>query len=129
MELIDSALHNPEEGYRVLVCESKSQPHIAGYICFGPTPMTDRTYDLYWIVAHPDMRGLGVGGQLIAAMEAELLAAQARVVRIETSQLEGYDAARSFYARRGYDEVGRISDFYRQGDDLITLSKRLTGVP
>jgi ribosomal protein S18 acetylase RimI-like enzyme len=66
-----------------------------------------------------------VGTALVRAMERELAGLGARIVRIETSQLDEYEAARSFYARLGYREVGRIRDFYRRGDDLVTLARRL----
>jgi ribosomal protein S18 acetylase RimI-like enzyme len=88
--------------------------------------MTLGTYDLYWIATHRDARGRGVATRLVAAMEEELRRQGARIVRIETSQMEAYGAARAFYARIGYDEVGRIRDFYRPGDDLVTLAKKLT---
>jgi len=32
---------------------------LGGYICYGPTPMTDGTYDLYWIASDPRVRGQG----------------------------------------------------------------------
>jgi ribosomal protein S18 acetylase RimI-like enzyme len=124
LELIDSALAEPGHDYHVLVCVDDDLA-IAGYVCFGPTPMTSGTWDLYWIATRADVRGRGIGTRLVFAMEAELGAAGARIVRIETSQLGEYDAARSFYSRLGYGEVGRIHDFYRRGDDLVTLAKRL----
>src|SRR5262249_53355604 len=96
-----------------------------GYVCYGPTPMTDGTFDLYWIATRAAFRGRGVGTRLILAMEAEVRARGGRLVRLETSLLGEYDAARSVYARLSYAEVGRIRDFYRIGDDLITLAKRL----
>jgi hypothetical protein len=58
-------------------------------------------------------------------MEAEILRLGGHRVRIETSQLEAYGSARSLYARLSYLEAGRIPDFYRPGDDLIILCKRL----
>src|SRR5215472_1385157 len=27
---------------------------LVGYVCYGAAPGTDRTYDLYWIVVHPE---------------------------------------------------------------------------
>ncbi len=127
LELVDSAASNeaetPGRDYHVLVCEDAGR--IVGYVCFGPTPMTMGTWDLYWIATHRAARGRGVATRLVDAMEAELRTAGARIVRLETSQLESYGAARAFYARLGYVEVGRIPDFYRQGDDLVTLAKRL----
>ncbi len=123
LELVDIAIAAPGRDYRVIVADDGEQ--IAGYLCFGPTPMTHGTYDLYWIATRAELRGRGVGTRLVLAMEAELAAAGGRLVRIETSQLGEYDAARAFYARLAYHEVGRIRDFYRQGDDLVTLAKRL----
>jgi ribosomal protein S18 acetylase RimI-like enzyme len=127
MELVDLSLAGSAD-YRVLVCDEGGNGAgcaILGYVCYGPTPMTVGTYDLYWIASRRAARGRGVGTALVHAMEAELRAAGARIVRIETSQEEEYEAARSFYARLGYSEVGRIRDFYRHGDDLITLARRL----
>jgi ribosomal protein S18 acetylase RimI-like enzyme len=122
MELVDASLAGSRD-YRVLVCDDADT--LVGYVCYGPTPMTDGTFDLYWIASCARQRGRGVGTLLVRTMEAELLAEGARLVRIETSQMDGYDAARSFYARLGYHEVGRIRDFYRRGDDLVTLARHL----
>src|SRR5688572_6873376 len=123
MELVDAALSAPGRDYHVLVCAEDED--LSGYVCYGPTPMTTGTWDLYWIATRAGVRGRGVGTRLVFAMEAELRGAGARIVRIETSQLDEYEAARSFYARLGYREVGRIRDFYRHGDDLVTLARRL----
>jgi|SoiMethySBSTD1v2_1073268.scaffolds.fasta_scaffold53083_2 ribosomal protein S18 acetylase RimI-like enzyme len=128
LELIDGAAAGSRD-YHVLVCELPDCcAGLAGYICFGPTPMTDGTWDLYWIASRGSARGRGVGTALVRAMERELAGSGARIVRIETSQLDEYQAARSFYARLGYREVGRIRDFYRRGDDLVTLARRLDAV-
>lgn len=39
--------------------------------------------------------------------------------RVETSSSEKYQAARDFYARKGFIPAGRIPDFYAKGDDLM----------
>src|SRR4051794_21724373 len=84
LELIDLAAKNAQHpDYRILVSEREGRP--VGYVCFGPTPMTEGTYDLYWIATDPAVRGQGEGGSLIAAMEAELRSRQGRLVRVETS--------------------------------------------
>jgi ribosomal protein S18 acetylase RimI-like enzyme len=124
LELIDAATAGSRD-YHVLVCELPGRDELAGYVCFGPTPMTDGTWDLYWIASRGSARGRGVGTALVRAMEREIAGLGARIVRIETSHLDEYQAARSFYARLGYREVGRIRDFYRHGDDLVTLARRI----
>ena len=124
LEVIDDALAEPGKDYHVLVAEN-ADGQVASYVCYGPTPMTEATFDLYWIATHPDARGQGLASRLVRQMEAELASARTCTVRIETSQLESYGAARVFYERAGYAEVGRIRDFYKPGDDLITFAKRL----
>jgi GNAT superfamily N-acetyltransferase len=121
-QLIDAALAERDD-YRVLVAECDGR--VAGYVCYGPTPMTEGTWDLYWIVTHPDARGRGVARALIQRMEGELRGLGARAIRVETSQLDSYGAAHAFYARLEYPVVARLRDFYRVGDDLLVLMKRL----
>ena len=123
LELIDAALANPGADYLVRVADV--QGRIAGYVCFGPTPMTSGTWDLYWIATHPEFRGRGIATFLIQHMERELRARDARLVRVETSHLDAYGSAHRFYVRTGYPEVARLPDFYRPGEDLIIMLKRL----
>jgi ribosomal protein S18 acetylase RimI-like enzyme len=87
--------------------------------------MTAGTFDLYWIVTHPDARKAGVARALVTRMEAELRAVGARLIRVETSRLDGYGAARAFYERLDYPVCAVLPDFYRPGDDLLVMLKRL----
>lgn len=87
--------------------------------------MTEGTWDLYWIVTHPEARGRGVARGLVARMEQELRGLGARLVRIETSRLDGYEAARALYARLQYPVIAVMPDFYKPGDDLMVMLKRL----
>lgn len=120
VELIDDALRGDDaSSYRALVAVADGRP--VGYVCFGRTPMTDHTFDLYWIVVDPDRRGGGVGKRLWRACADAVCAAGGRLVRVETSSLELYGDTLAFYDRVGLREVARISDFYREGDDLITF--------
>lgn len=123
LELIDASLAGSSD-YELIVGED-AEGVIRSYVCFGRTPMTQHTWDLYWIATHPAARGQGLASRLVRAMEQHITERRPAIVRIETSQLEAYGAARVFYERAGYAETGRIVDFYKPGDDLITFSKRL----
>jgi ribosomal protein S18 acetylase RimI-like enzyme len=124
LELIDAARLNPQHpDYRILVATQDQA--VVGYVCFGPTPMTLGTFDMYWIVADPRLQGKGVGSSLVAAMEEELRGRHARLIRVETSATDDYGPTRRFYQRICYQEEARIRDFYKPGDDLVILAKRL----
>lgn len=102
---------------------------LTGYACFGATPATDRTFDLYWIAVHPDAQRLGAGAALMTEVERQLVERRGRMLVIETSSRDDYAPTRRFYGKRGYQEAARLRDFYRSGDDRVVLTKRLTDVP
>ena len=102
---------------------------LLGYACFGPTPSTDGTWDLYWLAVHPEAQGCGVGRALVRDVEQLLVARQARLLAVETSSRESYARSREFYARCGYTEAARVRDFYAPADDRIILTTRLMARP
>lgn len=122
LELIDAGIAGSTD-YQVVVATKDGQ--VVGYICYGPTPMTEGTFDLYWIASDPQVRGQGVGAALVAAMEGDIRRHNGRVIRVETSAMEAYGPTRGFYSGMKYVEESRFKDFYRQGEDLIILSKRI----
>ena len=99
---------------------------LVGYACYGPTPATDRTYDLYWIAVDPAAQGSGAGTRLLAEVERRLCNARGRMLVVETSSRDEYDATRGFYAARGYEEAARVGHFYAPGDDRVIYTKRLS---
>jgi len=97
---------------------------LAGWICWGPTPCTLGTFDLYWIVVAPQWQGQGVGGALVAEMDRRI-AGRARMVVVETAGRADYAPTRAFYERLDYQVAARIADYYAPGDDLVTYVKRM----
>ncbi|MBK7824413.1 N-acetyltransferase [Nannocystis sp.] len=123
-ELVAEAIHQPEKGdYLVHVLEHDGV--VVGYVCYGATPLTDGTYDLYWIAVDPACHGHGHGQRLIAFVESELRSSGGRLLLIETSGKDSYGPTQSFYLRCGYRELARIPGFYRPGDDKIVYGKYL----
>jgi ribosomal protein S18 acetylase RimI-like enzyme len=102
---------------------------LVGYACFGPTPGTDRTYDLYWIAVDPVAHGAGIGTTLLSEVERRLQGQHARLLVVETSSRSEYAPTRGFYGRRGYTEAARVRGFYAPGDDRIILTKRFQHSP
>jgi ribosomal protein S18 acetylase RimI-like enzyme len=99
---------------------------LVGYACFGATPSTDRTFDLYWIAVHPSSQRSGAGAALMDEVERILTERNARMMVIETSSRDDYAPTRSFYHKRGYLDGARLRDFYAPGDDRVVLTRRLT---
>ena len=124
MELVEEWLTRPEKGdYIVQVVESAGE--VAGYVCYGPTPLTDGVYDLYWIAVDPRFQGQGFGQVLLRFVENEVRRREGRMLLIETSSKDSYGPTLRFYERSGYDEISRIKDFYRIEDDKLVFCKRL----
>lgn len=101
------------------------EEELAGFACYGPTPGTDGTWDLYWIAVHPAAQGTGSGTILLNEVERRLQGLNARMLVVETSSRSDYRNTRGFYLRRGYVEAARARDFYAPADDRITFTKRL----
>jgi GNAT superfamily N-acetyltransferase len=123
-EVIDSYLRDPKgSGYHASVAESNSTT--VGYICYGPAPLTEGTWDVYWIAVVPEEKGRGTGGALLAYAEDKIKEAKGRLIIIETSSQAGYERTRRFYQKHAYETIARLLDFYAPGDDKIILQKRL----
>lgn len=98
---------------------------VLGFVCFGPTALTEGTFDLYWIAVAKSAQGGGVGRMLMEWTEEHLRASGGRLLVVETSGTAAYAPTRRFYQRLGYDGRLAVPDFYRPGDDLIVYSKHL----
>jgi len=122
-ELIDIALGVPEQpDYRVVVVEN-DRKDVAGYLTWGPTPLAEDVYDLYWMAVAPSEQGKGLGQALVRWLEAEVGKLKGRMIIIETSSQPRYQPTRQFYINLDYKEVARIPDYYREGDDRVIYAK------
>ena len=123
-EVIDGYLADPvNSGYHILVAAEAG--FVAGYLCFGPTPLTESTWDIYWEAVALTERGKGIGGALMMAAEEAIIRSSGKQALIETSGQASYEATLRFYLGCGYLEVARVPDFYSPGDAKIILRKVL----
>jgi len=123
VELFDESLAG-EDDYQLVGAFEGDQ--LVGYACWGPTPGTAATSDLYWIVVDRERHGSGIGTQLLREVEARLTAHGGRLVVVETSSRSDYAPTRSFYEARGYTRAATIRGYYAPGDDLVVYTKDLT---
>lgn len=124
LELVDTALTQPDcPDYIIYVLVDDSDV-VQGYVCFGPTPLTDHTFDLYWMAVDPELQHRGYGRQLVAFVEDQMRLRGARLLVLETSSMESYGRTVGIYRKLGYEQVAQIKDFYRPGDDKIIFIKR-----
>ncbi|MEE9226034.1 MAG: GNAT family N-acetyltransferase [Bacteroidota bacterium] len=124
LEVFDIHFEDPEEDYELYTCVDEKNK-VLGYVCTGPTPLTEGTWDIYWIAVRSDAQGKGVGKQLADFLEDRVRSARGRLVVAETSSSETYGRARRFYVKHGYHELATILDYYRPGDHLIIYGKYL----
>ena len=98
---------------------------LVGFTCFGRIPLTQHSYDLYWLVVHPNYHRQGIGRSLMTETEAALRQRDCHNLYTETSSNPGYEQARQFYEKAGFTRLVQYKDFYKLGDDKVVYHKKL----
>lgn len=123
-ELVETFLaQGPASGYAFLFAEREGVT--LGYACYGPIPMSDRRYDLYWIATAPQAQGGGIGKALLLAVEADVARRGGARIYVETSSKPLYAPTRAFYLRAGYRLEATLPGFYADHDDKLIYTKYL----
>jgi ribosomal protein S18 acetylase RimI-like enzyme len=115
------------EGHATVTCRATPDGPVMGWAYFAPDPYADRVWNLWWIGVLPEHQGTGAGRALLTHAESVATQAGARVLVIETSDLEPMARARRFYLNASYSERGRIPDFYSKGEAKVIFSRSLPG--
>lgn len=128
LELLEERLRRgARSGYEFIFAERARE--LLGYCAWGAVPLTNGSYDLYWIAVAPEAQGLGIGRLLMRAAELEVGKLGGGRLYIETSSREAYGRTRRFYRAAGYRQAARLPDFYAPGDDKLVFVKRVRGRP
>ena len=98
---------------------------VVGVSYAGPLEVTDRTWNLWMLAVHSHQR-MGIASRLVAATEKQLQEEKQRLLIIETTQKDDQIGARALYRKLDYQQVSQIPDFYEDGSDKITFTKRLS---
>jgi ribosomal protein S18 acetylase RimI-like enzyme len=124
VEVLDEALAGDED-YRIIGAYERGADTLVGYACWGPTPATAGTWDLYWIAVDPAWQGKGIGSDLLEEVERRLATEGGRLLVAETSSRAEYAPTWGFYERRGFRRAAVVPEYYAPGDDLVLYLKDL----
>jgi GNAT superfamily N-acetyltransferase len=125
MELVDIVLRDETQKDYTIQCLVDHEDQPLGYVCYGSTPMTEGTFDLYWIVVDPQYQSHGAGTKLLDFFEDTVKRMGGRMILVDTSSISPYESVHRFYSNKGYREVARVPDYYWPGNDRITFCKKL----
>jgi ribosomal protein S18 acetylase RimI-like enzyme len=120
----DAVLQKPGCTYQSYVAVKDNKP--IGWVCFGETPCTLGTFDIYWIAVDPDFQKQHIGSQLLAFAEKQIAGQNGRLSVIETSGSEKYKSTQQFYIKNGYSEKANIADFYAPNDPKLIFTKTIS---
>jgi len=110
-------------GYEFILAEHNGQ--LLGYACYGQTPLTEHSFDLYWIVVNRACQGRGLGRLLLDRVEKATVAAGGRSLWVDTSSTRHYQPTRAFYQKTGFEQSAELRNFYRAGDNKVIFVKHL----
>jgi ribosomal protein S18 acetylase RimI-like enzyme len=124
-ELMEIVAEDRDQKDYVIATYIDENNTVQGYYCVGHTPMTETTYDLYWIAVDPQVHGKGIGNTLLHHCEEFVRQQGGKLIIAETSSMEKYSKTRAFYDHHHYIEASRINDYYAPGDGLVVYIKYL----
>jgi ribosomal protein S18 acetylase RimI-like enzyme len=117
-ELLLDYLEETEPGdYRFLTAIDGGQ--VMGFACYGPTPLTRGTFDLYWICVSRRRQRMGYGLALLKGVIRGVRRGAGRLIVLDTSARRDFAPTRAFYEHAGFQATARIPGFYGRGDDLM----------
>lgn len=120
----DAAEMKPGCTYQSYAAEADGK--VAGWICFGATPCTLGTFDIYWVAVDPVFQHKGVGTQLVQFAETKAKTQHGRLLVVETSGAPRYAPTRKFYEGLGFILAACVPEFYAPGDDKCIYLKKLS---
>ncbi|MCL4395019.1 MAG: GNAT family N-acetyltransferase [Chloroflexi bacterium] len=125
-EMLDGYFHpDARDDHTFVIYRDGSPNSISGFACYGPTPLAERVWDLYWICVDRAEQRRGIGKELLKRVEQNVRACNGRAIYLETSDSEAYAPARAFYQRNDYEVIAHLKDFYAEGEGKVIYRKRL----
>ncbi|MDY0165815.1 MAG: GNAT family N-acetyltransferase [Thermoguttaceae bacterium] len=122
VELVDERLaKGAASGYEFVFADVGGET--AGYACFGRVPLTQSSFDLYWVAVRAGQQRGGLGRALVEEVERLVAEMGGGRVYADTSGRGQYAPTRAFYAAMGYSQAAVLPDFFAPGDDKVVFAK------
>jgi len=121
-EVLDDFHDHRSANHHAILLEDNDA--IVGFAYYGHDPMTDRTWQVWWLAIRKDQQGKGAGTRLLRHIENDIfINHRGRLLFIETSSPPHYELTRQFYRKLGYEEHAILKDFYAAGDSMVVFRK------
>lgn len=123
-ESFAALLANPNVCFRVASVDPPGDAHRSGVVGYVVAWLVVDEAEIANLAVEPAARRSGAGRLLLDSALGEAAARGVRTVYLEVR--ESNEAARSLYASRGFDEVGRRRAYYTHPrEDALVLRRRL----
>jgi GNAT superfamily N-acetyltransferase len=124
LELLEERLaRGRRSSYAFFFAERRGE--LVGYCCWGRVPLTQRSFDLYWIAVAPDAEGQGVGRALMQLVERAVAARGGGHLYIETTSRRVKPRTRRVNPAAGDRQAARRADVDAPGGQKIMLCKAI----
>lgn len=120
-ETMEAHFTQPGDALWYTACENEP----VGVAYCAPEAVTSGTWNLLMLWVENGLEGKGIGSSLVSKIEHVLAEKGARLLIVETSGLDEFKAARSFYEKSGFELEGQIKNFFDAGDDKLIYTKAL----
>ncbi len=125
VELAVENLDKGEEKSGYIFIMADIDGNSVAFACYGKTPCTAHSFDLYWIAVHENLKGKGIGRLLLSLVEKEIAELGGKNIWVETSSRPLYEPTRMFYIKTGYKLVSELPDFYGENDNKNIFLKKV----
>ncbi len=98
---------------------------ITGAVYYAPVVMTDRTWNLHWLLARPPFSVHGVAGWLLHHAEEDVRREHGRLLVVEVSARPALEGLRCLCEERLFEPGAVLPDFYADGEAQVIFRKRL----
>jgi ribosomal protein S18 acetylase RimI-like enzyme len=87
--------------------------------------VANKTVNMLLLAVSPSKQGIRIGSHIVQYAENYYKEKGMRLMVVETSTLPEFELTRKFYLKNGYNEQGKIEDFYDDGEGKVAYTKRL----